>query len=175
MLMTNSFYHQRYRLTKEQEEIIAPLLPAPKATRRPGLNPMIVFNAILWRYYRAKPHGAICPLTSGTGTAFITNSSSGALRVFLMVFWKHWYPTQTSICSFKWIPLSARCISMPQVLAKSWAIKQSEYRGAVRPLKFMLSLLKIFNSSEWRTNSRLGVCRWTFAQGKSWKQNSSWR
>lgn len=46
--MTNSFYQKRYSLTKAQEEIIKPLLPAPKATGRPGLNPLIVFNAILW-------------------------------------------------------------------------------------------------------------------------------
>lgn len=46
--MSNSFYHSRYCLTKEQEEIIKPLLPAPKSTGRPGLNPLIVFNAILW-------------------------------------------------------------------------------------------------------------------------------
>ena len=37
--MSNSFYHERYCLTKTQEEIIRPL---------PGLNPLIVFNAILW-------------------------------------------------------------------------------------------------------------------------------
>ena len=46
--MSNSFYHERYCLTKAQEEIIKPLLPAPKPTGRPGLNPLIVFNAILW-------------------------------------------------------------------------------------------------------------------------------
>ena len=46
--MSNSFYHERYCLTKTQEEIIKPLLPAPKSTGRPGLDPMIVFNAILW-------------------------------------------------------------------------------------------------------------------------------
>lgn len=46
--MSNSFYHARYCLTKTQEEIIKPLLPAPKSTGRPGLDPMIVFNAILW-------------------------------------------------------------------------------------------------------------------------------
>ena len=48
MLMSNSFYHARYCLTKAQEEIIKPLLPAPKSTGRPGLNPLTVFNAILW-------------------------------------------------------------------------------------------------------------------------------
>ncbi len=48
MLMSNSFYHERYCLTKTQEEIIKPLLPAPKSTGRPSLNPLIVFNAILW-------------------------------------------------------------------------------------------------------------------------------
>ena len=48
MLMSNSFYQKRYCLTKEQEEVIKPLLPAPKATGRPALNPLIVFNAILW-------------------------------------------------------------------------------------------------------------------------------
>ena len=48
MLMSNLFYHERYCLTKAQEEIIKPLLPAPKATGRPALNPLIVFNAILW-------------------------------------------------------------------------------------------------------------------------------
>jgi transposase len=46
--MSNSFYHKRYCLTKTQEEIIEPLLPAPKSTGRPALNPLIVFNAILW-------------------------------------------------------------------------------------------------------------------------------
>ena len=46
--MSNLFYHERYCLTKAQEEIIKPLLPAPKATGRPALNPLIVFNAILW-------------------------------------------------------------------------------------------------------------------------------
>ena len=46
--MSNSFYHTRYCLTKTQEEIIKPLLPTPKSTGRPGLNPLIVFNAILW-------------------------------------------------------------------------------------------------------------------------------
>ena len=46
--MSNSFYHKRYCLTKRQEEVIAPLLPAPKATGRPGLNSLKVFNAILW-------------------------------------------------------------------------------------------------------------------------------
>ena len=46
--MSNSFYHERYCLTKAQEEIIEPLLPAPKSTGRPALNPLTVFNAILW-------------------------------------------------------------------------------------------------------------------------------
>ena len=46
--MSNSFYHERYCLTKRQEEVIAPLLPAPKAKRRPSLNSLTVFNAILW-------------------------------------------------------------------------------------------------------------------------------
>ena len=46
--MSNSFYHERYSLTKRQEEIIAPLLPEPKSTGRPGLDPLTVFNAILW-------------------------------------------------------------------------------------------------------------------------------
>ncbi len=31
-----------------QEEIIELLLPAPKAIGRPALNPLTVFNAILW-------------------------------------------------------------------------------------------------------------------------------
>ena len=48
MLMSNAFYHERYCLTKRQEEVIAPLLPEPKTTGRPGLNPLKVFNAILW-------------------------------------------------------------------------------------------------------------------------------
>ena len=48
MLRSNSFYHERYSLTKRQEEVIAPLLPEPKTTPRPGLNPLTVFNAILW-------------------------------------------------------------------------------------------------------------------------------
>ena len=46
--MANSFYHTRYCLTKTQREVIEPLLPAPKPTGRPGLNPVTVFNAILW-------------------------------------------------------------------------------------------------------------------------------
>ena len=48
MLMSNSFYHTRYSLTKAQEEIIKPLLPSPKSTGRPSLNSVMVFNAILW-------------------------------------------------------------------------------------------------------------------------------
>ena len=44
--MSDSFYHTRYCLTKAQQEIIEPLLPKP--TGRPSLNPLIVFNAILW-------------------------------------------------------------------------------------------------------------------------------
>ena len=48
MLMSNSFYHTRYSLTKAQEEVIKPLLPAPKQTGRLVLNPLAVFNAILW-------------------------------------------------------------------------------------------------------------------------------
>ena len=46
--MSNSFYHERYCLTKTQEEIIKPLLLAPKSTGRPALKPLVVFNAILW-------------------------------------------------------------------------------------------------------------------------------
>ena len=46
--MSNSLYHARYCLTKEQEEIIKPLLPRAKATGRPALNSITVFNAILW-------------------------------------------------------------------------------------------------------------------------------
>ena len=46
--MSKSFYHERYCLTKTQEEITKPLLPTPKSTGRPSLNPLIVFNAILW-------------------------------------------------------------------------------------------------------------------------------
>ena len=46
--MSNSFYHERYCLTKTQEEIIKPLLPKAKSTGRPALNPLVVFNAILW-------------------------------------------------------------------------------------------------------------------------------
>ena len=46
--MSKSFYHTRYCLTKAQEEVIKPLLPVPKHTGRPGLNPLTVFNAILW-------------------------------------------------------------------------------------------------------------------------------
>ena len=46
--MSNSFYHERYCLTKTQEEIIRPLLSAPKSTGRHCLNPLTVFNAILW-------------------------------------------------------------------------------------------------------------------------------
>ena len=46
--MSNSFYHARYCLTKMQEEIIKPLLLAPKSTGRPSLNPVTIFNAILW-------------------------------------------------------------------------------------------------------------------------------
>ena len=48
MLMSNSFYHTRYSLTKAQEEVIKPLLPAPKQTGRLVLNPLAVFNAIFW-------------------------------------------------------------------------------------------------------------------------------
>ena len=48
MLMSNSFYHERYCLTKTQEEIIKPLLPTPKSKGRPALNSLTVFNAILW-------------------------------------------------------------------------------------------------------------------------------
>ena len=46
--MSNSFYHEHYCLTKAQQEIIEPLLPAPKLTGRPALNFLTVFNAILW-------------------------------------------------------------------------------------------------------------------------------
>lgn len=46
--MSNSFYNERYCLTKAQREIIEPLLPAPKSTGRPALNSLKVFNAILW-------------------------------------------------------------------------------------------------------------------------------
>jgi len=46
--MSNLFYHERYCLTKAQREIIEQLLPAPKSTGPPGLNPLTVFNAILW-------------------------------------------------------------------------------------------------------------------------------
>lgn len=46
--MSNSFYHFRYCLTKAQQKIIEPLLPAPKSKGRPGLNSLTVFNAILW-------------------------------------------------------------------------------------------------------------------------------
>ena len=46
--MSNSFYHERYCLTKAQREIIEPLLPAPKSTGRPALNSLTAFNAILW-------------------------------------------------------------------------------------------------------------------------------
>ena len=123
LLMSNSFYHKRYCLTKTQEEIIKPLLPKAKSTGRPGLNPLIVFNAILWIM------------------------SSGAA-------WRDLPPhfgNRNSIytCLFKLIRCSAKYISTLPVLAKSWAIKQSEYRVAVRTLKFMLSSLKIFNSSDY--------------------------
>ncbi len=53
--MSNSFYHERYCLTKRQEEIIAPLLPEPKSTGRPGLDPLTVFNAILWMLSSGAP------------------------------------------------------------------------------------------------------------------------
>ena len=46
--MSKSFYHTRYCLTKTQREIIEPLLPPSKSTGNPGLNPVTVFNAILW-------------------------------------------------------------------------------------------------------------------------------
>lgn len=46
--MSNSLYHERYCLTKAQQKVIEPLLPAPKSTGRPCLNPLTVFNAILW-------------------------------------------------------------------------------------------------------------------------------
>ena len=48
------------------------------------------------------------------------------------------------ICSLK----KARNSIYHKVHSKSWAIKQSEYRVAVKPLKFMLSSLKIFNLSD---------------------------
>ena len=44
--MSNSFYHERYSLTKRQEEVIKALLPAPKAT--PSLDSLKVFNAIVF-------------------------------------------------------------------------------------------------------------------------------
>ncbi|MBO4780739.1 MAG: IS5 family transposase [Selenomonadaceae bacterium] len=46
--MSNEFYHKGYCLTKRQEEVLAPLLPAPKEKGRPSLNPLRVFSAILW-------------------------------------------------------------------------------------------------------------------------------
>lgn len=46
--MSNSFYHERYCLTKRQGEVIAPLLPVPKAKGRPCLNPLTLFNVIVW-------------------------------------------------------------------------------------------------------------------------------
>ena len=55
VLMSKSFYHERYCLTKTQREIIEPLLPAPKSTGRPSLNPLIVFNAILWMLSSGAP------------------------------------------------------------------------------------------------------------------------
>ena len=46
--MSNTLYHERYCLTKAQQKIIEPLLPMPKSTGRPCLNPLTVFNAVLW-------------------------------------------------------------------------------------------------------------------------------
>lgn len=39
-------YHSGYCLTKAQQEMIEPLLPPPKLTGRPDLNPLVVFNAM---------------------------------------------------------------------------------------------------------------------------------
>ena len=48
MPVSNVFYHGRYSVTNEQWKIIEPLLPKPKSTGRPCLNPRTVFNAVLW-------------------------------------------------------------------------------------------------------------------------------
>ena len=79
--MSKLFYHERYCLTKRQEEVIAALLPAPKAKGKPSLNSLTVFNAIL-RISQAEPHGEIYLLITEIGAAFIISSGNVARKIF---------------------------------------------------------------------------------------------
>ena len=80
--MSKSFYHERYSLTKGQEEIIKTLLPHPKSTGRPALKLLTFFNVILW--ILSEPRGAIYLRTTAIGTAFTTNSVNGVSPVCLL-------------------------------------------------------------------------------------------
>ena len=102
MLMSNSFYHARYCLTKTQEEIIKPLLPAPKSTGRPGLDPMIVFNAILWILSSGAPWRDLPPHYGNWNSIY------------------HKFRLWCAQVVFE----NTECTNMLLVLAKFWAIRQ---------------------------------------------------
>ena len=146
--MSNSFYHECYCLTKTQEEIIKPLLPKAKSTGRPALNPLVVFNAILWILSSGAAWRDLPPHYGNWNSIYHKFRSWCAQKVFDNIL-KALVADTDKYLLFKLIRRFAKYISTLPVPAKSWAIKQSEYRGAVRPLKFMLSSLKIFNSSNY--------------------------
>ena len=78
--MSNSFYHKE--LTDAQWNRIKALFPEEKKVGRKPLNPRKVFDGIFWILKSGARWRDLPPCY---GTAFITNSVFGVLKVFLNV------------------------------------------------------------------------------------------
>ena len=147
MLMSNSFYHERYSLTKRQEEIIKPLLPASKSTGRPGLDPLTVFNAILWMLSSGTPWRDLPPQFGNWNSIYHKFRQWCAQDVFENILKVLVADTDKYLL----VQIDSTFCKVHQHAAGARKIlgnQQSECRGAARTPKFMLSLLKIFNSSD---------------------------
>ena len=78
--MSNLFYHKE--LTDAQWNRIKFVFEEKAKVGRPQLNPLIVFNAIMW-ILKVERIGVIYLPVTVIGTVFITSSASGAHSVCL--------------------------------------------------------------------------------------------
>ncbi|MBR0287489.1 MAG: transposase, partial [Selenomonadaceae bacterium] len=102
---------------------IKPLLPVPKSTGRPGLNPLTVFNAILWILSSGAAWRDL-PVHFGNWNSIYHKFRLWCDNDVFENILQALVADTDNICSLKLIQPFVKCISTPQVLSKNTAIKQ---------------------------------------------------